>query len=151
MTIFRTGGIFAEYLRATEKLRRDPFYDAFFGEQATEEGYRANQKRFMAENHPFDETSELVIYVPSFRETLAKIRCPVLALFGEKDSTVDWRSTKALYEETLGRRDAAPLDIRRSRAAITTCRSAGPAACGKRGRHHRSRRATATSTRSRRG
>jgi hypothetical protein len=71
--LFRKGGTWTEYLRATENLRRDPFYDAFFHEDGTEEGYRANQGRFMAANHPFDEASGLAIYVPRFRETLSKI------------------------------------------------------------------------------
>ena len=110
--LFRKGGTWAEYLRATENLRRDPFYDAFFHEDGTEEGYRANQRRFMAENHPLDEASGLAIYVPQFRETLSKIRCPVLALFGEKDSIVDWRRTLALYQETMGRSEGALLTVK---------------------------------------
>jgi len=39
-------------------------------------------------------------------------KVPVMAHFGEKDSIVDWRSTMALYRETLGRSDGAPLSIK---------------------------------------
>jgi hypothetical protein len=53
-----------------------------------------------------------MIYVPGFRQILKAIRCPVLALFGEKDSVVDWRSTMALYRETIGSGVDADLTIR---------------------------------------
>jgi alpha/beta superfamily hydrolase len=101
--LFRKGASWAENQKATENLRRDPFFSEFFGETATEEGYRANQRRFMAEGHSFDEKSGLMIYVPGFGEMLRAVRCPVLALFGEKDTQVDWRRTIALYEDTIPR------------------------------------------------
>jgi hypothetical protein len=53
-----------------------------------------------------------MIYVPGFRQILKGVRCPVLALFGEKDSVVDWRSTMALYRETIGSGVDADLAIR---------------------------------------
>ena len=93
-------------------MRRDPFFDEYFGEQGTEEGYRAPQKKFVAEKHAFHEASRLMIYVANFRENLERIHCPVLALFGEKDSIVHWRSTIALYEQTLGRDDGSRLTVR---------------------------------------
>ena len=101
--VFRKGRTWAAYQRATENLRRDPFYREFFGEEGTEEGYRAKQSRFIAEGHPFDEQSGLMIYVPGLRDTLRAVRCPVLAVFGEKDAHVDWRSTIALYKDTIPR------------------------------------------------
>ena len=44
-----------------------------------------------------------MIYVPGFRELLRRLDVPVLALFGEQDRNVDWRKTRALYTETIGR------------------------------------------------
>ena len=110
--IFRKGGSFEENQRATEKLREDPFFKVFFGEEVTKAAYLRQQKTFIAEHHPFDEASRLMIYVPGFRQILKTIRCPVLALFGEKDSVVDWRSTMALYKETIGSGVNADLVIK---------------------------------------
>jgi len=69
-----------------------------------------------AEKHPFDEASGLLIHVANSREKLEKIHCPVVALFGEKDSIVDWRSTIALYDQTIGRDDGARLTVNTFRA-----------------------------------
>ena len=112
LEVFRKGGSWADNQEATRNLRQDPFFDEYFGEQGTEQAYRASQKKFVAEKHPFDEASGLMIYVANFREKLEKIHCPVLALFGEKDSIVDWRRTLALYEQTIGRDDGARLTVK---------------------------------------
>jgi len=101
--IFRKGGSWAGNREATANLRRDPFFSEFFGQDTTEAAYAADQRRFIAEGHVFDEESGLMIYVPGLRDRLRAVRCPVLALFGEKDSNVDWRSTAALYKETIPR------------------------------------------------
>jgi hypothetical protein len=39
-------------------------------------------------------------------------RVPVLAFFGERDSQVDWRRTKALYERTIGTGAQADLTVK---------------------------------------
>jgi alpha/beta superfamily hydrolase len=82
--LFRKGGSFEEYQKATQILRQDTF----------------------------DEETGLMIYVPHFRETLEKINCPVLAIFGEKDANVDWRKTMALYRETIGSKKNARLTMK---------------------------------------
>lgn len=49
-----------------------------------------------------DEETGLQIYIEDFDSILSNIKCPVLALFGEKDMNVDVTKTKRLYENTLG-------------------------------------------------
>jgi dienelactone hydrolase len=71
-----------------------------------------NQNRFINEHHLFDEKTGLMIYIHNFQETLNKIECPVLAIFGEKDTRVDWRKTIALYKETIGKRPNPKLTIK---------------------------------------
>ena len=113
--VFRKGGSWEEHQRATRnlrKLRQDPLFKSLMGEEGTEEGYLRDQKAFIAENHPFDESSGLMIYVPGFRELLGRIRCPVLALFGESDSIVNWRRTRSLYKDTLGSGKNPTLTVR---------------------------------------
>jgi hypothetical protein len=100
--LFRKGGSFDEYQKATQTLRQDSFWLSVSGEQYTQEGWVRNQKQFVSEHHEFDEQTGLMIYVPHFQEILKKINCPVLAIFGEKDANVDWRKTMALYKKTIG-------------------------------------------------
>ncbi len=109
--IFRKGGSFEDYQNATQNLRRDSFWLSVSGDPYTRDGYQRMQRQFISEHHDFDEQTGLMIYVWDFRGTLAKIHCPVLAIFGEKDANIDWRRTMALYVETLGSRNPATLTI----------------------------------------
>lgn len=103
--IFRKGGSFEEYQKATQNLRQDSFWLSVSGDQYTEEGYLRIQKNFISEHHEFDEATGLMIYVHGFKDILNTIQCPVLAIFGDKDANVDWQKTKALYEETIGNKN----------------------------------------------
>jgi len=78
----------------------------------TEDGFRQGQKKFLNGERVVDEESGLMVYVPQFEEMLKKIRCPVLAIFGEKDTNVDWRKTAALYRQTIGANKNADLTIK---------------------------------------
>ncbi|SNR16298.1 alpha/beta hydrolase family protein [Tenacibaculum jejuense] len=100
--ITHSGGSFKDYMNATKNLRKNKFLKRFNeGRVVTEKGYLAYQKEFM--KMPFDYKTNLQIYVQDFESELLKIKCPVLALFGEKDTQVDWKKTKALYQKTLGK------------------------------------------------
>ena len=50
--------------------------------------------------------------IEGFDQVLNKVNCPVLALFGENDSQVDWRKTKSLYEKTIGEKSDSDLTIK---------------------------------------
>lgn len=82
------------------------------GSPYTKEGYERSQKNVMKEDGQFDKETGLRIYVPEFEKLLDKINCPVLALFGEKDSQVDWRKTVTLYKKTIGKNKNALLTIK---------------------------------------
>jgi predicted acyl esterase len=110
--VFRKRGTFSEYQAATQNLRKDSFWLSISGPPYTEEGYLLSQKKFISEHHEFDEKTGLMIYVPHFVNTLEKINCPVLAIFGEKDANVNWRKTIALYKETIGKKSKAGLTIK---------------------------------------
>jgi alpha/beta superfamily hydrolase len=102
INVSKNGGTFEDNLKATQNLRKDPFYIFLNGPNSpTEEGYLRWQKKFQTGENVMDEQSGLLIYVPDFEKILNKVRCPVLAVFGEKDSQVDWRKTVLLYDKTL--------------------------------------------------
>ena len=111
--ITRRGGTFEDYLAATENLRRDPFM-AFLsgGSDEDKAAFLAEQEKFLSGRFQVDEHTGLMIYVANFQEMLAHVNVPVLAIFGEKDSSVNWRGTAALYSRTIGENPHASLTIR---------------------------------------
>lgn len=102
------GGSFEDYLSGTQHLRENAFLSRFNnGSQVTEKGYYDYQKDFMKQE--LDSVSGLIKYVADFDSILLQIKCPVLALFGEKDMHVDWQKTKVLYERTLAESTALTI------------------------------------------
>ncbi len=113
INIARHGGTFEENLKATENLRNDSFYVFISGNsKPTLEGYVTWQKKFKTGETIIDDESGLQVYIPGFEQILSKVNCPVLALFGEKDSQVDWRKTMQLYNRTIGKNPNAELTIK---------------------------------------
>jgi uncharacterized protein len=111
--ITRRGGTFEDYLTATKHLRRDPFMEFLSGgSEQDKAAFLAEQEKFLSGKFQVDEHTGLMIYVPNFPEMLAHLNVPVLAIFGEKDSSVNWRATLALYSRTIGENPQASLTIR---------------------------------------
>lgn len=111
--IARTGGTFEQNQKATENLRRDSFYKYVSGNSVpTKEGFLNWQKKFETGENVIDPKTGLLIYVPGFDKVLLKVNCPVLAIFGEKDSQVDWQKTRDLYKKTIGKNKNASLTIK---------------------------------------
>jgi uncharacterized protein len=106
-------GSFADYLDATERLRHDPFMLRFTGSPDPDEAaFAAQQERFATGRAQVDRETGLMVYVPGLSSILHGLDVDVLALFGEKDTNVDWRKTRALYERTIGRNPHATLTVR---------------------------------------
>lgn len=113
--IVLSGGSYDAYLAATRNLRADPAVRYFAGDlTGTRKAYEAEQERYRqdAEAYEFDPRTMSVIRVRNFDGILAALDLDVLALFGEKDTNVDWRTARSLYESTVGRNPAASLRIR---------------------------------------
>ena len=108
------GGEYAEFLAATTNYRADPLVRHLAGtdEIANERLFDSLRNKWRASPPELDPETGLVIYVDEFPQLLGKLDIPVLAIFGERDMSVDWRSTKALYERTIGENPDASLTIR---------------------------------------
>lgn len=111
--IARHGGTFEENLQATENLRNDPFYIFMSNNSKPSlEGFLKWQKKFQTGENIVDEKSGLQIYIPEFDKILNQVNCPVLTIFGEKDTQVNWKRTKQLYKKTIGKNPRARLTIK---------------------------------------
>jgi hypothetical protein len=107
------GGTFEAYLDATKTLRQDPFMILLTGHpDRGKTEFLEDQRLFRSGAFKVDDETGLMIYVPGFRNLLGRLDMPVLALFGEKDGNVDWRKTRALYTETIGRNPKARLTVK---------------------------------------
>lgn len=107
------GGTFEAYLDATKTLRHDPFMLLLTGgPDRSRTEFLEEQRRFSSGAFRVDDETGLMVYVPGFRDLLGRLNMPVLALFGEKDRNVDWRKTRALYTETIGRNAGARLTVK---------------------------------------
>lgn len=97
--ITHSGQSFEKYKSATTNLNKNPFWLKFTNGGISEVGYYNYQQTFMKEE--LDEDSGLQVYIKNFDSILSKIKCPVLALFGENDMNVDWVQTRTLYKTSL--------------------------------------------------
>lgn len=113
--IFMQGGNYDSYLAATEHLRKDSVVFEFAGDvTSTKTDYEAAQAAYMKEKdkYQFDAETLSMIRVQNFDKMLSKLNIPVLALFGEKDTNLNWRKARDLYESTIGRNPKATLMVR---------------------------------------
>ncbi|MBO6576806.1 MAG: alpha/beta fold hydrolase [Rhodothermales bacterium] len=107
------GGSYQDYLEAATVLAEEPFMQYLgWAQTASEADFVAYQAQFKQGTMVRDSEEGLAVYVPGFDSLLSALDMPVLALFGEKDTNVNWRRTAALYRETIGRNPQASLAIR---------------------------------------
>jgi alpha/beta superfamily hydrolase len=111
--IFIQGGSYESYLAATENLRQDTAVFYFAGDlTGTKDAFEAEQKAYVGAKERYEFNDDLsVIRVPNFAEKLSELDINVLALFGEKDTNVNWRNAQALYTSTIGRNPNATLTM----------------------------------------
>jgi hypothetical protein len=113
--LFTEGAGYDDYLAATKTLRADSSVLYFAGDLTrTRAEYEAEQRVYMesTESIEFDEETFSVIRVKNFGEMLSRLDVDVLALFGERDTNVDWRKARALYESAIGEQSEATLTVR---------------------------------------
>lgn len=93
--LLAAGEPYERYLAATRTWHADAFVARFCaGGPQSEEDYQREQRKHREG-----------AYAPppvSFRMVVAGVRCPVLAMFGENDLVVDWRTAAGFYRECLG-------------------------------------------------
>ncbi len=113
MYTLRNGGeSYDQFVHSTQKLFSDPFYTSLGQKRVSESEFNAAPEYYKKSSDQFDKKNGLYIFIPGFENILRKIECPVLAVFGEKDSQVNWRSTKALYESSIGKNHKASLETK---------------------------------------
>jgi alpha-beta hydrolase superfamily lysophospholipase len=125
--LFWQGGAYEDYVRATVNLHRDPYYEKLHGQQYTKDEYVHDQAASMRK-YGFDDATASIVLVPELAEILKTVSCPILALFGERDTQVDWRKTIAFYEKTIGANPRSDLSVKTFPSCghpILKCRTCG--------------------------
>lgn len=108
------GGSYATYLAATENLRKDPAVRYFAGDlTGSRQDYETEQAAYLKARDKFhlEPDTLSVIHIPDLAALLSRLNLDVLAVFGEKDTNLDWRRARSLYESTLGRNPRATLTV----------------------------------------
>ncbi|MGB6228677.1 MAG: alpha/beta hydrolase [Litorimonas sp.] len=108
----RTGAPYERYLAATETLRANEYILGMRGAWPSRLQYGLQQARCKDGSCPeTDDALCAYVFVEAFDRMLAELDVDVLALFGERDLNIDWRRTRTLYEDTIGRNPEASLSI----------------------------------------
>lgn len=107
-------GSYTEFATATSEYYADPLVQFISGGNGmiSEEMFESWRTLWKGLSPKIDPETGLVVYVDDFPALLRGLDVPVLAIFGEKDTSVDWRATRALYEKTIGQNSEASLTIR---------------------------------------
>ncbi|MEM6805054.1 MAG: alpha/beta hydrolase [Bacteroidota bacterium] len=125
--LVRGGESLDDFLKAIPKLMNDPYFNPN-NFQFTEEIFTAIQDAYQNNGGSYDDSTNLAIMVNDFEYKLKRLDIPVLAVFGERDSQVDWRKTQILYERTIGSNSKADLRIHtfpNANHTLQSCESGG--------------------------
>lgn len=114
--LIENGGTYEEYvaLKKRHEFRKNEFFMSYMNiDREFPKDLYDNYQKTLKVKYKRDKESNLRILVPDFDKVLNEIRCPVLAIVGEKDFIVDWRKTLLLYNKTIGAKDKKILTIKR--------------------------------------
>ncbi|MBX2815780.1 MAG: alpha/beta hydrolase [Saprospiraceae bacterium] len=121
----RNGAIpFETFLEQTEELYQEPFFQQAFEPVPTQEDYDYVLDYYQNSDDVFDDSLGLRVMVPNFEKVLRAVTCPVLAILGQKDSQVNWRSTASLYQSTLPG-DLQVVEIPNCNHLMMKCKTGG--------------------------
>ncbi len=111
-TLRHGGESYSQLVASTKELFNDPYYRSLGQQIISEKEFASAPEYYKNSKDVFDEKNGLFVMVPEFENLLNKINCRVLAIFGELDSQVNWRSTKELYLSTIGKNQKAELTVK---------------------------------------
>ncbi|MEM6380944.1 MAG: alpha/beta hydrolase, partial [Bacteroidota bacterium] len=94
--LVRGGESLEDFVSAISNLMKDSYFNSR-NFQFTEEGFKNVQNYYQNSGISYDDSTNLAIMVDGFADKLSGINIPVLAVLGEKDSQIDWKSTIAFY------------------------------------------------------
>lgn len=109
--LYDEGISYEAYVKGTKNLYAADFYQKLNPQMLDSITFNSIQAELKESPTPFDPDTGLRILVPDFPNHLSKIKIPVLAILGEKDSQIDWRATEALYKETMSAEATTELKV----------------------------------------
>ena len=113
--LIENGGTYEEYidLKSKQEFRKNEFFMSYMNiDREFPKNLYDDYQKSLKVMYKRDMESNIRILVPDFDKILNEIKCPVLAILGEKDYIVDWQKTLSLYKETLGSKDKNILVIK---------------------------------------
>jgi len=108
----RSGTTYEEFMSGTKTLFQDPYCKSLGMGLPSKKELSDIQEYYKKSGFTYDNGTGMQILVSNFDQTLSKVNCPVLAIFGENDTQVNWRQTKNLYEKTIGKNTKPNLTIK---------------------------------------
>jgi len=99
------------YVEATQNLFANEWFVAEFYGRPSRTEFNSIQAEKHGMNVKFDAETGIEIKAPGFARVLSSLDLDTLAIFGEKDTLVNWRRTRELYRRTLGNNPKAALEI----------------------------------------
>lgn len=133
--LFWAGASYKNYLKVSETFWQDETVQKLTGQtyakhepgsveyEKNRKLYHSNREKWLDGGYIFDYEEGLIVSVPNFDNILKSVSCPVLAIFGDKDKNVDWKKTKATYEQTIGMNKDSNLVIKVFKGADHSLRS----------------------------
>jgi pimeloyl-ACP methyl ester carboxylesterase len=103
---------YERYLDRTRELYADPWYRQLVDGPPDRDQFEEWQQEALADPKTFHPETGEPLSAPEFESLLGSLDVSVLAVFGDKDTQVDWHRTRELYRSTLGRNPDADLEIR---------------------------------------
>ncbi|MDW3646043.1 MAG: hypothetical protein R8P61_03195 [Bacteroidia bacterium] len=108
--LVRGGESLENFLNAIPNLMKDPYFNPN-NFQFSEEVFNSIQYAYQNNGVSYDDSTNLAIMVKDFENKLKRLDIPVLAIFGERDTQIDWKKTQIIYEKTIGSNSKADLTI----------------------------------------
>lgn len=95
------GGVtYAEFEQGIQTLWQDPYFNSN-NIALTEDIFLGTQQYFQNNGLKYDKKTGQAIMLDHLPQILNKMRCPVLAILGKKDTQIDWQETISLYTKAI--------------------------------------------------
>ena len=130
--LIENGGTYKEYvdLKLKQAFRKNEFFMSYMNiDREFPKSLYDDYQRSLKVTYKRDKESNIRILVSDFDKILNEVKCPVLAIMGEKDFIVDWKKTLLLYNKTIGAKNKDILTVKtfpNGNHSLLKCKTGAP-------------------------